>query len=165
MKFYTATAFALIICALLSLPAWTADTGTIRGLVTIPVTLDTESAPEEAKVYVYLVDLGSWDRRKSPWPPISTVQAFPIRSIEGAELAFEFRNVPTGSYRVGAFLDAGRPHIRPGARSFVAYPGDYTSLNDPEVSLKPGDDKQITISYGARVTVPEGYTAPKYLPE
>jgi hypothetical protein len=157
--------FILALYFLVPAISWCGDLGVIRGHVVIPKKLDTPSAPPEAKVYVYLIDLAKWDKNKQPWPPVGTVLDFPISSIKGPKLEFQFRDVPPGSYQVSAFIDSGRPHVRPGSKSFVSYPGDYTSLQDPEVTLKAGEEKEVAISYGAYMKVPDGYTSPKYLPE
>jgi hypothetical protein len=141
------------------------STGVIRGHVVVPKTLDTEKSPKEAKIFVYILDLAIWKRTKQPRPPIDLVQEFPIRDIKEKKVSFEFTNVKPGKYQVSAFIDNGRPHIRPGSKAFVAYPGDYTSLKDPEVTLKAGEVKEVAILYGAYIKIPDGYTSPIYLPK
>ena len=165
MRSMVSSTLALIGCALLLSPLWSGGTGVIRGDVVVPKGLDTSSAPIESKLYVYLVDVRKWDKKNVPWPPIGPVKDFPIRSIKGPKVAFEFRNVPPSTYQVHVFIDTGRPHVRPGSKSFIAYPGDYVSLKDPEVSIKPGEEKEVTLSYGTRIAVPEGYSSPKFLPD
>ncbi len=138
------------------------EKGTIRGSCLVPTKLDAAKAEKEAKYYIYL-QKPSENSDKSPFPPVLQVIAYDLKSLAGKHVTFEFKDLDPGSYLVSVHIDSGRPYVRPGSKAFVAYPGDYTSMNRKPVKVSAGQVAEVSITSGAYIPVPNGYTSPLYL--
>lgn len=144
-----------------------ASTGVIRGYVRLPDKIDLAATPKEAKLYVYLKDYAPKQGKEVfPWEaPVNEVLDFEINSLKSHRVAFEFLNLPKGTYGVSVLIDTGRPHVSPGSMNFTAFPGDYTGGTKDNVNLEHNQAVEVSINQGLYITIPDGYEAPLYSSE
>ena len=157
---------ALLWLALLSCTE-SGSNGTIRGFVLVPKEIDLATAPNEAKLYIYLVDYTPKEGKQvPPWEaPTKGVKASQINTLKNHKVSFEFGGLGKGKYGVSVLVDTGRPHVPEGSLNFTAFPGDYAGGTQEELDVEDGQAVEVSISEGLYVTVPEGYQAPLYSPE
>jgi hypothetical protein len=139
----------------------------IRGFVLIPDDIELSTAPEEAKVYIYLVDYTPKEGKKvPPWEaPTKEVKEFQVNTLKSHKVVFEFGGLQKGRYGVSVLVDTGRPHVPKGSLNFTAFPGDYAGGTQKEWDVEDGQTVEVSISEGLYVTIPDGYQAPLYSPE
>jgi hypothetical protein len=142
----------------------TQEKGSIHGSSLVPKNLDVTKAEKEAKYYTYLQD-ASKQRGESAFPPVLKVISYDLNSLKGKNVTFEFKDLDPGEYLVSVHIDSGRPYVRPGSKAFTAYPGDYTTMNEEPVTVNGGQVTEVSITSGAYISVPEGYTSPVHLDE
>ena len=143
------------------------SSGMIRGFVLIPDEIELSTAPEEAKLFIYLVDYTpKGDKEVLPWEaPTREVKEFQINTLKNHKVSFEFGGLREGKYGVSVLVDTGRPHVPEGSLNFTAFPGDYAGGAQEELDVDDGQAVEVSISEGLYVSIPEGYQAPLYSPE
>jgi hypothetical protein len=139
----------------------------IKGFVSVPDNIELSSAPEQAKIFIYLVDYTpEGDKEVLPWEaPIKEVKDLQINSLQSRNVAFEFGGLQTGRYGVSVLVDTGRPHVPKGSLNLTAFPGDYAGGTQKELDVEEGKTVEVSISEGLYVSIPDGYQAPLYADE
>ena len=82
--------------------------GMIRGFVLIPDDIELSTAPEQAKIYIYLVDYTPKEGKEvPPWEaPTKEVKEFQINTLNSHKIAFEFEEFrPALIHQVVLFCD------------------------------------------------------------
>jgi hypothetical protein len=155
--------FCLTPCAL----SKSAANSTIKGYVILSKKIVLASAPQAAKVYIYLSDYTPVDGKEVfPWDaPVTEVIAHDLSLLKHHKVAFQFENLAQGQYGVSVLVDTGRPHVPKGSQNFTAFPGDYAGGTKEKLILGPNQTIEVSITEGMYVTIPEGYQAPLFSPQ